>query len=182
MNSTTKIDALPSITADVLSDPLALADNMLAKLWKSMTIPTLLCRAGISKRSGLPATEVLYLLLLWVWLKSSSIRIFSRSSLQSFAGARKDVMYDFLKREDTNWRTLHNQVARKVYMDHHLQDCRIKAFVVDDSVKIRSGKKIGGVSCHFDHLTGRAVMGQQVLTLGMAAESTFLPLDQDIFN
>jgi hypothetical protein len=181
MNPATKTDLLPSITADVLSDPLILADNMVARLWKSMTIPTLLCRAGINKRSGLPAPDVVYLLLLWVWLKTTSVRMFSRSSLQSFTDARKDVMYDFLKREDTNWRTLQIQAARKVYMDHRLKECRIKAFVVDDSVKIRRGKKMGGVSCHFDHLTGRSVMGQQVLTLGMATESTFLPLDQDIF-
>ena len=40
---------------------------------------------------------------------------------------------------------------------------------------------MGGVSCHFDHLTGRTVKGQQVLALGLATESTFLPLDQDIF-
>jgi len=116
MNPATKTDLLPSITSDVLSDPLILADNMVARLWKSMTIPTLLCRAGINKRSGLPAPDVVYLLLLWVWLKTTSVRMFSRSSLQSFTDARKDVMYDFLKREDTNWRTLQIQAARKVYI------------------------------------------------------------------
>ncbi len=181
MNSAIKSDALPSLTADILSDPQMPVDNMLARLWKTMTIPTLLSRAGISKRSGLPAPDVVYLLLLWVWLKATSIYMFSRSSLQGFADARKDVIYDFLKREDVNWRGFHTQVARRVYRDHNLKGCRIKAFVVDDSVKIRRGKKMGGVSRHFNHLTGRTVMGQQVLTLGLTTETTFLPLDQDIF-
>jgi len=40
---------------------------------------------------------------------------------------------------------------------------------------------MGGVSRHFDHLTGKSVRGQQVLTLGLATENTFLPLDQDIY-
>ena len=40
---------------------------------------------------------------------------------------------------------------------------------------------MGGVLWHFDHLTGRSVRGQQVLTLGLVTESAFLPLDQDIF-
>lgn len=181
MNPATESTVLPNLTADILSDPQIPVDNLLARLWKTMTIPTLLSRVGISKRSGLPAPDVIYLLLLWVWLKASSIHFFSRKALQGFADARKDVIYDFLKREDVNWRGLHRQVARKTYQDHRLQDCQIKAFVADDSVKIRTGKKMGGVSWHFDHLTGRSVRGQQVLTLGFATESTFLPLDQDIF-
>jgi len=181
MNPATESTALPNLTADILSDPQMPVDNILARLWKTMTIPTLLSRADISKRSGLPAPDVIYLLLVWVWLKATSIHLFARDSLQGFADARKDVIYDFLKREDVNWRGFHLQTARKVYQDHQLKDCRIKAFVVDDSVKIRTGKKMGGVSWHFDHLTGRSVRGQQVLTLGLATESTFLPLDQDIF-
>ena len=181
MNPATESTVLPNLTADILSDPQIPVDNLLARLWKTMTIPTLLSRAGISKRSGLPAPDVIYLLLLWVWLKVSSIHLFSREALQDFADVRKDVIYDFLKREDVNWRGLHQQIARKTYQDHRLSDCQIKAFVVDDSIKIRRGKKMGGVSWHFDHLTGRSVKGQQVLTLGFATESTFLPLDQDIF-
>lgn len=181
MNPATELTALPNLTADILSDPQMPVDNILARLWKTMTIPTLLSRAGITKRSGLPAPDVIYLLLVWVWLKASSIHLFSRDSLQGFADARKDVIYDFLKREDANWRGFHLQVARKTYQDHKLNACRIKAFVVDDSVKIRTGKKMGGVSRHFDHLTGRSVKGQQVLTLGLATECTFLPLDQDIY-
>lgn len=181
MNPATQSDVLPSLTADILSDPSMPVDNLLARLWKTMAIPTLLARAGIGKRSGLPAPEVVYLLLVWVWLKASSIYLFSRQSLQGFTEARKDVAYDFLKREDVNWRGFHTQVARRVYQDHRLRECRFKAFVADDSVKIRRGKKMGGVSCHFDHLTGRTVKGQQVLTLGLATENAFLPLDQDIF-
>ena len=38
-----------------------------------------------------------------------------------------------------------------------------------------------GVSSHFDHVTGRHVMGQQVLTLGLATEEAFLPLDSQIY-
>jgi len=38
-----------------------------------------------------------------------------------------------------------------------------------------------GVSSHFDHVTGRHVMGQQVLTLGLASEESFLPVDSQIY-
>ncbi|SFI33867.1 hypothetical protein [Nitrosomonas sp. Nm34] len=32
--------------------------------------------------------------------------------MQSFSDARKDFIYDYLKREDVNWRRLHYQIAR----------------------------------------------------------------------
>jgi hypothetical protein len=37
--------------------------------------------------------------------------------------------------------------------------------VVDDTVAQRFGKKMPGISSHFDHTSGRHMMGQQVLTL-----------------
>jgi hypothetical protein len=137
--------------------------------------------AGFHKRSGVDVTHVVYLLLLWIWLKTESIGMFSREAMQSFTDAKKDVMYDYLKREDVNWRRLHCHIAQQVVMEHKLNTQTVKAFVLDDSVKIRRGKKMAGVSSHFDHLTGRTVMGQQVLTLGYATEEAFLPLDNQIY-
>ncbi len=181
MNPATKTTALPCLTTDILNDPMMPVDNLLARLWKTMAMKTLLSRAGFSKRSGASVSEVVYLLLMWVWLRGSSIHLFSRTSLESFSVGQKDVMYDFLKSEDVNWRALHRQVAERVYRDHNLKACELKALVVDDTVKIRRGKRMAGVSRHFDHLTGRSVKGHQILSLGLATESTFLPLDQDIF-
>jgi len=46
---------------------------------------------------------------------------------------------------------------------------------------VRYGKKMPGVSSHFDHTTGRHVMGQQVLTLGLSTSSEFAPVDGELF-
>jgi hypothetical protein len=86
-------------------------------------------------------TQVVYLLLLWVWLKVDTINMFSRQSMQCFSDARKDVMYDYLQRQDVNWRSLHVKIARQVVNEHKLNRCETKAFVADDSVKTRRGKK-----------------------------------------
>ncbi|MCU7894831.1 MAG: transposase [Candidatus Thiodiazotropha sp. (ex Lucinoma aequizonata)] len=98
-----------------------------------------------------------------------------------FSMARKNVMYDLLKREEINWRALNSQTAKAVYQQNKLTGSRVKVFVLDDSIKTRCGKKMEGVSSHFDHVTGRHVMGQQVLTLGLATEEAFLPLDSQIY-
>lgn len=181
MNRDTKPPALPSLIGDLFTAQGLQIDNLLATIWTKMNITTLLHRAGFKKRSGIEVNQVMYLLLVWVWLRTDSIGMFSRRSMQSFSDAKKDVMYDYLKREDVNWRRLHCQVARQVVMAHELNKSETKAFVLDDSVKIRRGKKMSGVSRHFDHLTGKTVMGQQVLTLGYASEEVFLPLDNQLY-
>ena len=53
--------------------------------------------------------------------------------------------------------------------------------MLDDSIKARRGKKMEDVSSHYDHTTNRHVMGQQVLTLGLASEEAFVPLDSQIY-
>ena len=189
MNTDTKTQSLPTLIADLLGKDGLNIDNLFADIWKRMGVATLLHRAGFHKRSGLDVTQVVYLLLLWVWLKVDSINMFSRQSMQCFTDSKKDVMYDYLQREDVNWRSLHVKIAQQVVKEHKLNNCETKALVADDSVKIRRGKKMEGVSCHFDHLTGKTVMGQQTLTLGYAGEDPFdrlrtgffLPLDSEIF-
>lgn len=179
MNPDTIPPALPTLTTHLLTCPGSQVDNLFSKMWQKLNFKALLVQSGFKKRSGTPATDVVYLLMLWVWLKVDSVGMFSRESLLSFSAAKKDALYDLLNREDLNWRKLQLLTTKKVIRD--TDSSAVRAFVVDDSVKIRRGKKMPGVSSHFDHLTGRCVMGQQVLTLGLVTEAQFVPLDNEIF-
>jgi hypothetical protein len=49
----------------------------------------LLVQSGFKKRSGTPAADVVYLLMLWFWLKVDSVGMFSRESLLSIPPQRK---------------------------------------------------------------------------------------------
>ena len=138
---------------------------------------TILHRAGFNKLSGFPIGEVIFTLSLWLWLKKDSIGMFSRDSLQ---GMGKDVLYDTMNREDLNWRKCHELIACKATQS--FRKGIKKAFVVDDLVVQRFGKKMPGISSHFDHTSGRHMMGQQVLTLGLSCEDGFVPLDNELFT
>jgi SRSO17 transposase len=105
--------------------------------------------------------------------------MFSIDAMQSFCCAKKDALYDLMNREDLNWRKLNLDAACKAINDHNIEGDQ--ALVLDDSIKQRYGKKMPGVSSHFDHTTGRCVMGQQVLTLGLSTEKGFFPLDSELF-
>lgn len=180
MNNDTNKSALPSLISDVLTDQHHCIDNVFASTWKTLRFNTLLRSAGFSKRSGLQITQAVFLLLLWKWLAVSSIAMFSRKAMGTFCDAKKDVMYELLKREDINWREFNLLAAKELYRANRLHSSRIKAFVLDDSIKCRRGKKMEGVSSHFDHVTNRHVMGQQVLTLGLVTEEAFLPIDSQV--
>ena len=177
MNRATKIIELPALTIDLLKANGVLIDNVFASLWREIGMKTVLSRAGFNKRSGTPMSDVIFGLMLWLWLQKESIGMFARDCLQSSMG--KDVLYDTMNREDLNWRKFHEQVAHKTVQT--LKASGKKAYVVDDSVKQRFGKKMPGISSHFDHTSGRHVMGQQVLTLGLSCDEGFVPLDSELF-
>ena len=171
----------PPLISGVISDSKHFIDNLFADAWKQLNLNMRIKQAGFTRRSGIEITEAVFVLLIWKWLNMSSIAMFSQKALGLFSKARKDVMYNLLKREEINWRALNSQTAKAVYQQNQLAVSRVKAFVLDDSIKTRRGKKMEGVSSHFDHVTGRHVMGQQVLTLGLAIEEAFLPVDSQIY-
>ena len=177
MNRATKIIELPALTVDLLKANGVLIDNVFASLWREIGMKTVLSRAGFTKRSGTPISDVIFGLMLWLWLKKESIGMFARDCLQDSMG--KDVLYDTMNREDLNWRKFHEQVAYKTVQTFKASGK--KAYVVDDSVKPRFGKKMPGISSHFDHTSGRHMMGQQVLTLGLSCDEGFVPLDSELF-
>lgn len=177
MNRATKIIELPALTVDLLKANGVLIDNVFAGLWREIGIKTVLSRAGFNKRSGTPMSEVIFGLMLWLWLQKESIGMFARECLQGAMG--KDVLYDTMNREDLNWRKFHEQVAHKTVRTFKASGK--KAYVVDDSVEQRFGKKMPGLSSHFDHTSGRHMMGQQVLTLGLSCDEGFVPLDSELF-
>ncbi len=107
--------------------------------------------------------------------------MFCRHSMQVFFQARKDAVHEFFKREDLNWRGLNYRVARAVYQRCGFKRSSQHAFVIDDTIVSRRGKKMEGVSAHYDHCLGKTVIGQQVMTLGLVADDGFLPLDSELF-
>ncbi len=179
MNSATKTLSLPSLTADLLNQVNLNIDNTFSTTWKRIGFNIMLRQANFSKRSGTPVGDITYLLMLWVWLKVDSVGMFSRDALLSFSTAKKDALYALLNREDLDWRKLQRLTAKKVLKVSSKN--KLNAFVIDDTVKTRRGKTMPGVSSHFDHLTARCVMGQQIVTLGVANDEQFVPIDNEIF-
>jgi hypothetical protein len=167
--------------ADALSQPLTFADTELAEALQRHSLVGLLTAAISRKRrsDGEPLTNVLCALLVWPLLKVKSIHCFCCELCQILEG-KVSVLYDFLGREDLNWRGLAGQVARQVDRANDLGARSQRAFVVDDTSQARAGRKVEGTSCYFDHTEGRYRKGHQVLQLGVAGEKGFLPIEAQL--
>jgi len=167
--------------ADALSQPRTFADTELAEGLQRHSLAGLLSAALSRKRraDGEPLPNVLCALLVWPLLKAKSLHCFCCELCQFLAG-QVSVLYDFLGREDINWRGVAAELARRVYRGNDLGAHCQCAFVVDDTSQARAGRKVQGTSCYFDHTEGRTRKGHQVLHLGLAGEKGFLPLEAQV--
>jgi hypothetical protein len=167
--------------SDALSQPFTFADTEIAEgLQRYALVGRLAAAIGRRRRSdGEPLGNLLCALLVWPLLKVKSLHCFCAELCQILVG-KVSVLYDFLGREDINWRGLSSGVARQVYQDHELGVRAQRAFVVDDTSQARAGRKVEGTRCYFDHTEGRMRKGHQVLPLGLAGEKGFLPVEAQI--
>jgi hypothetical protein len=167
--------------SDALNQPFTFVDTELSEGIQRHSLVGLL-RAAINRQrrsDGEPLTNLLCALLVWPLLKINSLHCFCAELCQILAG-KVSVLYDFLGREDINWRGLSSELAHKVYREIDLGSPSQRAFVVDDTSKARAGRKVQGTSCYFDHTEGRTRKGHQVLQLGLAGEKGFLPVEAQI--
>ena len=167
--------------SDALKEPLTFVDTELSEGIQRHSLIARL-RAAISRQrrsDGEPLPSLLCALLVWPLLKVKSLHCFCAELCQILAG-QVSVLYDFLGREDINWRGLSSELARQIYQDNEIGARSQRAFVVDDTSKARAGRKVQGTSCYYDHTEGRMRKGHQVLQLGLAAEKGFLPVEAQI--
>lgn len=167
--------------SDALNQPFTFADTELSEGIQRHSLGGLLARAISRKRrsDGEPLPNLLCALLVWPLMKAKSIHCFCSELCQILAG-KVSVLYDFLGRENINWRGLSSELSRRVYQDNEMGAPSERAFVVDDTSKARAGRKVEGTSCYFDHTEGRMRKGHQVLQLGLAGDKGFIPVEAQI--
>ena len=176
--------------SDALSQPNTLADNVFSEGIARFNLLSLLsqCMKKERRSDGVELVQILMTLLVWPVLNFSSIHCYCSELCQYiWISAKKllrpaDVIYDFWAREDINWRKWACMVSRKVANKINLGNPEKQAFIVDDTLKARLGKKVEGSSRHFDHNSGTSMQGHQVLELGIAGEAGVIPVDQHIYT
>ena len=177
--------------SEALSDPRVFADTELGNGIRAHKVVNLFRAVfGKARRAdGECPAAILTALLVWPILKltNSSIHSFCSELGQFLKGRTEDcrhranILYRVLRREDINWRALAIKTCKSIYNASPVGAEDQRAFVVDDTIKVRRGKKVEGTSLHWDHTESRYVSGHQSLELGIAGKDGFLPVDRQIF-
>lgn len=165
-----------------LTESKTVFDNEILEAMGQLGVMSIFASLKIKKRSGeskLP--QIVYALLIMPLLSVSNVYCFAGKFLDIYIPGGKDVLYDFMSRQDINWYLIALRLAKKVIGLNVCFAPEDLAFVVDDTIKKRRGKKVQAMSSHYDHNEGRSVMGQQILQLGLASPKCFIPLLSQIF-
>ncbi len=139
-----------------------------------------LIQSGFRKQKGENLLQVMFAALIWPLLDVRSISNFCGRLLSVFIKGGKNVLYDFLKRDNLSWQTLRMRMAKQAYRKNGLGGNMTKAFVFDDTLKHRRGKKVEGSSIHYDHTINKHVQAHQVLEMGLVSSKGYLPLNSQI--
>ena len=102
--------------SDALSQPFTFADTEVAEGMRRHGLSGLLAAAigGRRRPEAEPLPQLLCALLTWPLLKVRSLHCFCAELCQILAG-KVSVLYDFLGREDINWRGVDAELSRQVY-------------------------------------------------------------------
>jgi hypothetical protein len=153
-------------------------DAKIDRAFSSLRIKTWLCRSGIVKRDGYPASHLLFVLFLLPILRLKTVNSFCNKRWYQWSAAQKDAFYRF-KHKAYRWRSFLYKVTIEICQELRLDQGRHqdRYFIIDDSVIKKRGKAIKNVSFVYDHCSGRSVLGFCLVTLGLFTGNGFYPID-----
>jgi hypothetical protein len=152
-------------------------DTEINRTFNELKLRSLLHRCHFEKQKGYLCIHLLFVLILLPFLNSRLSRLWSGKYLANFTNAKKDTLYRFLNHERFNWRKLLYLIALKTIAAGDEVPLREKTLIADDTNINKTGKNMELVSYHFDHKTGKSILGYQCLQLGYHNGINFFPLD-----
>ncbi len=150
-------------------------------LFCTFGIRNLLCKCNAQKEKGVPVLDIFKYKLYNVF---SDRNMYMQQKPSFFRESfSKNAFYRFLNSPKTNWLRFTTLLSKKVAdtVEPLIDDDRVNAFVVDDSLFERTGcKKTELGSRVFDHISMKYRKGCRLMTLGWTGRNTFLPINSSL--
>ena len=152
-------------------------DSEIDASFRALGIKTMLQRSNIKKEKGYNTAFILYCFILLPFLKKFMRCFWDTKYLSNRINAQKDVYYRFLNHERFNWRKFIYYLSLRIITYTDTTPLREKTLIIDDTIAPKTGKDIELVSYHFDHKSGKSILGNQCLQMGYHNGINFYPLD-----
>jgi hypothetical protein len=175
--NTTNLSELEIVANDSIKMTSALADIM-----EKFQLRSHLKFFDVLKSKGLALSSLLNILVILPFYGLENVYAMFKAGLNSpeFKG-KKDAYYNAKNEENINWRSLLLLHAKRfLYLttkNIHIRGTGVTAFIFDDSLLEKTGKKIERVSVVNDHVSKRFILGYKLLVCGFWDGQSFIPLD-----
>jgi len=157
-------------------------DSDINQALKELKLGSMLRKSNIIKKKGYCTQALIFFIILLPFIKRKLCSFWTRAWINKQTRAHKDTWYRFLNNERFNWRMLVNCFALKVIDSNDDVPLKDKVLIADDSVVPKTGNKMELVSYHFDHKSGKTILGNQYLQLGFHNGVNFYPLDMSMMT
>jgi hypothetical protein len=154
---------------------------IICEVIKTFNLKNLCHQVGFKKQDGFSALEILTLMLILPLLLLKSVNALYHSDFQKLTNMKESCIYRLKDNEKMPWRQLLLIIAKQfqklVNANKQLDDK--SAFILDDTILAKTGRKIEQISWVHDHVAGRksSKLGFKNLTLGLFDGKSFSPLD-----
>ena len=152
-------------------------DSDINQALMELKVSSLLRRSNIVKQKGYCTSTLLFFIILIPFIKRTLCSFWATDWIHEQTKAQKDTWYRFLNNERFNWRKLVTLLALRIISNNREVPLKDKVLIADDSICLKTGKDMELVSYHFDHKSGKSVLGHQYLQLGFHNGSNFFPID-----
>ncbi len=133
------------------------------------------------KIRGYSFNAIFSILISLPYLHIKSVNNLINSPLSKYMQMKKDVFYRLKNNPNLSWRTILFHFAckfRNIVTKHSANDNdSIKCLIFDDTLLLKTGKYIEGISRVWDHVTNRYALGFKLLLMGYWDGTSFIPLD-----
>lgn len=152
-------------------------DSDINQALSELKFGSILRRSNIMKHKGYGTQALMFFILLLPFIKRTLCSFWTAEWINRQTEAQKDTWYRFLNNERFNWRKFVTLFALRVIGNSDDIPLKDKVLIADDSIGPKTGKDMELVSYHFDHKSGKSVLGNQYLQLGFHNGINFYPLD-----
>jgi len=155
--------------------------TIITDVMKSFKLKSLCHQIKFKKEEGYSVTEILALMMMFPLMLLNSVHALYRSHYENVTTMKKDAIYRMKNNQKMPWRSLllgvNKRLKQLVNPEGHVSDQ--SAFIIDDTIDARVGKKIENISIVHDHAGNKkgSKLGFKNLTLGLFDGKSFSPLD-----
>jgi len=132
-------------------------NNIICDVMKTFKFKSFCRQVGFQKHEGYNAFEIISVMLMLPLMLLKSVHALYKSEFQKVTNMKKDTIYRMKNSENMPWRSLLLKVAKAFVkrVNPGKEIAANSAFILDDTVESKTGRRIEQISYIYDHVAGK---------------------------